>query len=100
MASANDVLSIARGEIGYDRYQDHEAGTKYSRWYARDHGSYFGTIGVPYCAMFASLCLDPAGVECAGMPSASTSTSTSTSSIRNAARAADKVRGSVREMWA
>ncbi len=91
MASANDVLSIARGEIGYDRYQDPEAGTKYGRWYAQDHGSYFGTTGVPYCAMFASWCLAQAGVECAGMPAASTS------AIRDAARAAGKARGSVRD---
>lgn len=91
MATANDVLSIARGEIGYDRYQDPEAGTKYGRWFAQDHGSYFGTTGVPYCAMFASWCLDQAGVECAGMPAAATSI------IRDAARAAGKVRGSVRD---
>lgn len=91
MATAQDVLSIARGEIGYDRYNDPEEGTKYGRWYAQDHGSYFGTTGVPYCAMFASWCLDQAGVECAGMPAAATSY------IRNAARAAGKVRDSVRD---
>ncbi len=91
MASANDVLSIARGEIGYDRYQDPEEGTKYGRWYAAGHGSYFGTTGVPYCAMFASWCLDQAGVSCAGMPAASTT------AIKVAAVGAGKMRGSVRD---
>lgn len=91
MASANDVLNIARGEIGYDRFQDPEQGTKYGRWYAEDHGSYFGTTGVPYCAMFASYCLAHAGVECAGMPGASTT------AIRNAARNAGKLRDNVRD---
>lgn len=91
MASANDVLSIARAEIGYDRYQDPEEGTKYGRWYAQGHGSYFGTTGVPYCAMFASWCLDQAGVECAGMPAAATSV------IRNAGIAAGKTRADVRD---
>jgi hypothetical protein len=73
MATAEDVLNIARGELGYDRYQDAQQGTKYGRWYASKTGSsYFGTTGVPYCAMFASWCLDQAGVSCSGMPNAST----------------------------
>ena len=73
MSSASDVLNIARGEIGYDRYTDPEQGTKYGRWYAEKTGSsYFGTTGVPYCAMFSSWCLDQAGVSCSGMPAAST----------------------------
>lgn len=73
MATAEDVLNVARGELGYDRYQDPETGTKYGRWYAQDHGEYFGTTGVPYCVMFASWCLDRAGVSCDGIPAASSS---------------------------
>ena len=91
MATATDVLSIARGELGYDRFQDPEQGTKYGREYAEEHGAYFGTTGVPYCAMFASYCLKHAGVSCAGMPAASTT------AIKRAAVAAGKTRASVRD---
>lgn len=70
---ANDaasVLSVARGEIGYSRYNDPAAGTKYGRWYAEDHGSYYGATGVPYCAMFVSWVFAQAGATCAGIPEA------------------------------
>ncbi|TPF97552.1 endolysin [Bifidobacterium sp. UTCIF-39] len=70
MATANDVLRIAAGEIGYSRWTDPEPGTRYGRWYAQSHGSYFGTSGVPFCAMFASWCLDRAGQSFPGMPAA------------------------------
>lgn len=90
MATASDVLNIARGELGYDRYTDPEQGTKYGRWYASKTGaSYFGQTGVPYCAMFASWCLDQAGVTCEGMPNASTT------AIRNGSGGAK--RGNVRD---
>ena len=68
--SANDVLSIARGEIGYNRWNDPEAGTKYGRWYAKDHGSYYGASGVPFCAMGVSWVFAQAGASCAGIPNA------------------------------
>lgn len=68
--NANDVLRIARGEIGYNRWNDPEAGTKYGRWYAQSHGSYYGQSGVPFCAMFDSWVFDQAGASCAGLPEA------------------------------
>lgn len=65
------VLDVARGEIGYSRYNDPEAGTKYGRWYAALTGSsYYGTTGVPYCAMFVSWVFAQAGATCAGLPEA------------------------------
>lgn len=75
MATAEDVLSIAAGEVGYDRFDDPEKGTKYGRWYEahvdRDSKNYdYGGNGVPYCAMFVSWVLAQAGVSCAGLPSA------------------------------
>ena len=85
------VLDVARGELGYDRFADHEQGTKYGRWYAQDHGSYFGTTGVPFCAMFTSWCFDRAGASCAGLPAASTT------AIRRAAEKAGRLRGNVRD---
>lgn len=56
--SVADVLRVARGEIGYTRWDDPQEGTKYGRWYAEGHGSYYGTSGVPYCAMFVSWVYD------------------------------------------
>lgn len=91
MGTINDVLDIARGELGYDRFTDPEQGTKYGRWYAQDHGVYFGMTGVPYCAMFTSWCFDKAGVTCAGLPGASTT------AIRNAAKSAGRLRANVRD---
>ena len=74
MATASDVLRIARAEVGYCRYDDPERGTKYGRWYESEvdgPGGYdYGANGVAYCAMFASWVLAQAGVECAGMPGA------------------------------
>ena len=68
--NATDVLTIARGELGYSRWTDPQSGTKYGRWYAQDHGSYYGENGVPYCAMFVSWVFNQAGAYCAGIPEA------------------------------
>ena len=71
MATPADVLRVASGEIGYNRWDDPEQGTKYGRWYADITGSpWFGTNGVPYCAMFVSWVLAHAGVDCEGFPRA------------------------------
>lgn len=68
---AASVLSVARGQIGYSRWTDPEAGTRYGRWYAQKTGnSYYGQSGVPYCAMFASYVFAQAGASCAGLPGA------------------------------
>lgn len=85
------VLDVARGELGYDRFADTEQGTKYGRWYAEEHGEYFGTTGVPYCAMFTSWCFAQAGQSCAGLPAASTT------AIKRAAEKAGRLRGNVRD---
>ena len=72
MATADDVIRVARGEIGYSRYDDPLPGTKYGRWYADLTGSpYFGTTGVPYCAMGVSWVFARLGVRCRGFPTAS-----------------------------
>ena len=67
---ASSVLSVARGEIGYSRWADPQPGTKYGREYALAHGSYYGTSGVPYCAMFVTWVFAHAGATCPGLPSA------------------------------
>lgn len=68
---AASVLSVARGEIGYSRWNDPLAGTKYGRWFAQKTGeSYYGQSGVPYCAMFVSWVFAQAGATCAGLPGA------------------------------
>ena len=68
--TAASVLSIARGELGYSRWNDPETGTKYGRWYAQGRDPYYGANGVPYCAMFVSWVMDQAGAKCAGIPEA------------------------------
>lgn len=71
MPTADDVLYCAQQWIGYSRWTDPEPGTVFGRWYAEKTGdSYYGTSGVPYCAMFASYCLDWADVSASGMPGA------------------------------
>lgn len=71
MPSAEPLLSVARGQIGYSRWDDPEEGTKYGRWFAEKTGEpYYGKSGVPYCAMFASWCADRAGVKVPGLPGA------------------------------
>lgn len=68
--TAADVLAKARGEVGYCRWDDPAAGTRYGRWYAQSHGSYYGASGVPFCAMFVSWVFAQAGATCAGLPEA------------------------------
>lgn len=71
MASAEDVIRVAESQVGYSRWDDPQAGTKYGRWYAGLTGdSYYGESGVPYCAMFVSWVFDQEGAECAGLPGA------------------------------
>lgn len=71
MSAAKNVLYCARQWIGYSRWDDPEPGTVFGRWYAELVGdSYFGTSGIPYCAMFVSYCLNWAGIEAAGLPGA------------------------------
>lgn len=72
MASANKVLSIAAGEVGYSRWDDPQAGTKYGRAFAEKVGnSYYGNSGIPYCCMFVWWVLEQAGMTVPGMPTAS-----------------------------
>ena len=61
MATAQDLVDFAMGEVGYCRWDDPEEGTKYGRWYAQVTGSpYFGMSGVPYCAM--NSCTNPSNM--------------------------------------
>ena len=55
--TASKALAWAASQIGYTRWDDPEEGSLYGRWYAKRHGVYYGTSGVPFCAMFASWCL-------------------------------------------
>ena len=62
MATASDALRVAAAEIGYNRFNDPAEGTKYGRDYATRHGAYYGTSGVPYCAIFATWVLRQVGM--------------------------------------
>lgn len=69
--TSEDVLTVARQEIGYSRFTDPETGSKYGRWYAAlTKSPYFAANGVPYCAMFVSWVFAQAGATAAGLPGA------------------------------
>lgn len=75
MATADELIALAQGEVGYSRWDDPLPGTKYGRWYEeqvdKDPDNYdYGASGVAYCAMFVSWCLARLGVACAGFPGA------------------------------
>ena len=75
MATANDVLDIARGEIGYKALEDPEPGSKYGRWMAEVTGEDWlagPSTSIWWCCMYASWVLDRAGQECRGFPSYNT----------------------------
>lgn len=64
MVTRANIISTAQAEIGYSRWADGEAGTKYGRWYAQMTGSpSFGASGIPYCDMFVSYVLAKAGIN-------------------------------------
>ena len=66
--TAQDVLNIARGEIGYTRAGDPQNGTKYGRWYGGLYGSVYVTE--PWCYMFVSWVFNQAGASSAVTPGA------------------------------
>lgn len=75
MATSNQALSRAAKELGYCRWDDPKTGTKYGRWYAElTKSPYFGTNGVPFCAMGVSYIMDAVEQACAGLPTASVPT--------------------------
>lgn len=54
MTTAQDVLRIARAELGVKEHPANSNKTKYGRWY--------GMNGEPWCAMFVSYCFNFAGL--------------------------------------
>lgn len=67
--TAEDVIRIALEEVGYCRWDDPLAGTKYGRWAVEALGYDPSYAGAAFCAMGASWALHKAGVTCSGMPS-------------------------------
>lgn len=57
MATAQQFIDACAEEIGYSRWDDEAAGTKYGRDYATRHGAVFGQSGVPFCDMGLTYCL-------------------------------------------
>ena len=52
MGAENDILNVARAELGYVEARTNR--TKYGRWFGRDGG--------PWCDMFVSWCANEASV--------------------------------------
>lgn len=71
MATVEEVLNVARSQLGYSRWDDPNPGTIYGRWYAEMSGDpYYGVSGVPFCAMFVSWVFAQAGQEAPCLPGA------------------------------
>lgn len=71
MATANDILRKAAGEVGYCRWDDPESGTKYGRWGAQVLGNpALAANGIAFCAMFVSWVFDQCGEEEPYLPTA------------------------------
>lgn len=71
MATVEEIIKLAKAEVGYNRYEDPEQGTKYGRWYAElTKSPYFGTTGVPFCAMGVSYVFAKGKTSCIGLPTA------------------------------
>lgn len=69
--TANQMIARQLKEDGYCRFDDPLEGTIYGRWYAKlTNSSYFGTNGVPFCAMGQSYCFDDMDQDAPGMPAA------------------------------
>lgn len=86
MSTANKVLQIERGEIGYSRWNDPLQGTKYGRWLASKTGqAWLAQNGIAFCAMGQSWSFDRARQACPGMPTAACGV------IREAAKKAKRV---------
>ena len=62
MATPEDVLNIARSQLGYSWKADPEDGNKFGRFYGDPEGQ--------YCIYFQSWCLNQAGVSAPGYPCA------------------------------
>ena len=62
MPTAQQFIDACAAEVGYSRWTDEAAGTKYGRDYATRHGSVFGQSGVPFCDMGLTYCLRKVGV--------------------------------------
>lgn len=75
MATADDVIRIAEGELSYAAYNDPERGSKYGRWLANLWNEDWlagPSSEIWWCCLFVSWCLDRAGQKCAGFPTYNT----------------------------
>lgn len=70
MATVDDVLRVAAGEIGYYAPDDPLPGTKYGRWLAEKTGESWlagPSTSIWWCAIFVSWVMAQAGVDGAGI---------------------------------
>ena len=73
--TAEDLISVAKKDVGYNVVTDPERGSKYGRWYQENANPYkssvdYGANGVAYCVMAISYWLDQANVGAPGFPRA------------------------------
>jgi hypothetical protein len=75
MATADDVIKIAEGELGYYAPSDPQPGSKYGRWLAdkwNEHWLAGPSSEIWWCCCFVSWVLDKADQACAGFPTYNT----------------------------
>ena len=75
MATREEVLHIAAGQIGYYAPNDPEPGSKYARWLADVTGEDWlrgSSTEIAWCCCFVSWCLAMADQDCTGFPSYNT----------------------------
>ena len=73
--TAEDVIRIAEGELGYYAPNDPERGSKYGRWMAQITGEDWmagPSVEIWWCCMFVSWVLNKANVSVKGFPSQNT----------------------------
>ena len=71
----DDLLSVAKADVGYNVESDPQRGSKYGRWYQENANPYkssvdYGANGVAYCVMAVTYWLNQANVGAPGFPRA------------------------------
>lgn len=73
MGTINEILLLAKSQVGYDVKTDPKMGSKYGRWYAKYTGDpTYAQNGVSYCAMYISWLLNQTNTECPYFPNSFT----------------------------
>lgn len=96
--TAEDIMNVAYGELGYYAPDDPERGSKYGRWSAERTGEDWmagPSTEIWWCCMFTSWVLDHANVKMDGFPSQNTDVALSNGARKYAVDKYDVQRGDI-----